>query len=196
MSLPKYNKANVRRSFPVLPKGAYVIKIKSVKEDKWPSGDPYLRIAFDIAEGEYKDFYQNVFDADTREDKKWPFDAVYSLSIPNDDSQDYIWTNYNTFFANLEDSNKDYSFDPDNIKKMIGKVIGGKFRIRQSEAQNGNIYNHTELRWVCLADDVRNGKAGQLPADKLVSGSSGAKVTTDNDGFMEVKDGLEEELPF
>lgn len=195
MSLPKYDKTKAKRSFPVLPKGAYVVKIKSVKQDKWPSGEDCLRIAFDIAEGEYKNFYQNLFDSDTKEDKRWPFDAVYTLTIPGDSSPDYVWDNYNSFFAYLEESNKDYAFNPDNLKNMHGKVFGGKFRIRQSAAQNGNIYDHTELKWTCLADDVRNGRPGRMPNDKFISGS-GTTVKTDDEGFMEVSDGLAEELPF
>ena len=88
MTLPTYDKSKRKQSaFIQLPKGAYVIVIKGVKEESWPSGDRYLSIAFDIAEGEYKGLYQSQFDKDTRADKRWNYNAVYRLGIPTDSSQ-------------------------------------------------------------------------------------------------------------
>lgn len=196
MSLPTYNKNARRKSFETLPKGAYVVKIKNAKEEKWPSGDSVIRIAFDIAEGEYKDFYQKQFDADTKEDKKWPFDAVFNLNVPTDDSKDYIWTEWNTFFADLEDSNNGFVFDGD-VKKLRGKLIGGKFHNEQREYK-GNVYDHTKLKWTCVAEDVRTGNAGKMPNDKLVeSNKAGSEAPqVDADGFMTVPDGVDEEVPF
>ena len=61
MALPTYDKSKRRTSFKQLPKGAYVIKILGAKEEEGNYG-PQVTIAFDIAEGEYKGFYQNQFD--------------------------------------------------------------------------------------------------------------------------------------
>lgn len=202
MALPTYNKSKRRVAREQLPKDAYVIKILGAKEEKWPSGDSVVRIAFDIAEGEYKGFYQTQFDRNTNEDKQWPFDAVFNLNVPNDGSQDYVWTNWNTFFADLEDSNKGFVFDGD-LKKLKGKLIGGKFHIVQSKAKRANengeypIYENTRMKYSAVADDVRNGKAGKLPKDKLLD--SGAPAATSNsglDGFVNLPDGSDEELPF
>ena len=94
MALPTYDKSKRKSTnFEQLPKGAYVIKIMGAKEDTWPSGDNCLKIAFDIAEGKYKGFYQDMFDRNTNEDKQWPYDAVFALNIPNDQSKDYVWSN-------------------------------------------------------------------------------------------------------
>jgi hypothetical protein len=198
MSLPTYNKAKRKsNTFEQLPKGAYVIKIMGAKEDTWPSGDKVLKIAFDIAEGKYKDFYQAMFERNTNEDKQWPYDAVFNLNVPADNSQSYVWDNWNTFFADLEDSNSGFIFDGD-LKKLKGKVIGGKFHNKQT-AKNGNVYDHIVMKWSCVADDVRNGKAGKLPNDKLVTGSSAPASKTSGesmDGFLSIPDGCDEELPF
>ena len=195
MALPKYDKAQRRKTFEQLPKGAYVIKIKNAKEDKWPSGEPVLKIAFDIAEGEYTDFYQKQFDADTREDRKWPFDAVYNLNVPGDKSPQYVWDNWNTFFADLEDSNGGFVFDG-SVKKLTNKVIGGKFANKQNE-NNGTVYDHIVLRWSCVADDVRNGKPGKMPNDKLVKPSAFRQApSAAPDDFINVPDGSEDEIPF
>lgn len=198
MSLPTYNKSKRKsNTFEQLPKGAYVIKIMGAKEDTWPSGDKVVRIAFDIAEGKYMGFYQAQFDRNTNEDRQWPYDAVFNLNVPNDNSQPYVWDNWNTFFADLEDSNSGFIFDGD-LKKLKGKVIGGKFHIEQT-AKNGNVYDHTKMKWSCVADDVRNGKAGRLPNDKLIgTGRATSKTSSasEMDGFLSIPEGCEEELPF
>lgn len=193
MPLPKYDKTKRRKSFQLLPKGAYVVTIKNAKEETWPSGDAVIRIAFDIAEGEYKGFYQTQYDNNTSEDKKWPADAVFNLNVPNDNSQQYVWDNWNTFFADLEDSNGGFVFGGD-VKTLKGKLIGGKFHNHQSE-YNGNVYDHIQLKWTCPADDVRNGKPGRMPKDKLITGSSPA--ATGSNGFISVPDAVvTDEIPF
>lgn len=190
MALPTYNKDKRKKSFEVLPKGAYVVQIKSARQDNNKSGSgTHLTIAFDIAEGEYKGFYQNAFDRNTNEDKKWPNDAIFYLNVPEDSSPQYTWDNWNTFFADLEDSNNSFVFSGD-VSSLKGKVIGGKFHIEQTEYK-GNIYDHTKMRWTCVADDVRNGKPGKMPKDKLISSN-----TSNTPDFVTVPEGTDEEIPF
>ena len=194
MTLPAYDKSKRKKSFELLPKGAYVITIKGAKEEQNRNGNgSHLTLAFDIAEGEYKGFYQNQFDNRSDEDKRWPNDALYYVNIPDDNSQTYVWNNWNTFFADLEDSNNGYVFGG-NPAELKGKLIGGKFANEQSE-YNGRVYDHTRMRWTCVASDVRNGIAGRMPEDKLVR-SSAAPASTGSDDFMSIPEGTDEELPF
>ena len=200
MALPAYNKANRKKSFSfeTLPKNAYVVKIVSAKEDvRSDTGGPCVKIAFDIAEGDYKGFYDKQYKQmkANSEDASWPYDAVFSLTVPTDTTPDYIRENYDTFFADLEDSNDGFVFDG-NTKKLTNKLIGGKFRIKQTE-KNGTVQDHTELYWTCVAEDVRQGKAGKLPNDKLIGSAPKATASkTDDDGFMNIADDSPEELPF
>ena len=195
MALPTYNRNNRRKAFELLPKDAYVVRILSAKTAETKSGFNQLVIAFDIAEGQYKDFYKTQYDANSSEDKKWPNDAVFRLTIPYDRCQDYVVTNWDSFFADLEDSNSGFVFNGDE-KALKGKLIGAKMHIEQSE-YNGKIYDHTRMKWTCIAGDVRNGKAGRLPNDKLIAESSGGNSSAAdsyaNSGFSGADD---EELPF
>ena len=194
MALPTYDKTKRRKSFQILPKGAYVVTIKSAKEENNKSGvGTHLTIAFDIAEGEYKGFYQSQFESDTNEDKKWSRDAIYYVTVPNDNSPQYVWDNWNTFFADLEDSNGGFVFGGD-VKTLKCKLIGGKFHNDQSE-YNGNVYDHTRMRWTCPADDVRNGKPGKMPKDSLIVSSKPAAGATSSDDFMDLPED-NEEFPF
>lgn len=191
MALPTYDKSKRKKSFTQLPKGAYVIQIKDVKEEPNKNGNgTHLTICFDIAEGEYKGYFQTMMENSTSEDKKWPYDARHYITVPADGCQTFIWDNWNTFFADLEDSNNGFVFGGD-IKTLKGKLIGGKFYIEQTE-YNGNIYDHTRLKWTCVADDVRNGKAGKMPKDKLIESAP----KTDANGFMSIPDGTDEEVPW
>lgn len=196
MALPAYNRNNRRKTFELLPKDAYVVRILSAKTAETKSGFNQLVIAFDIAEGQYKDFYKTQYDANFSEDKKWPNDAVFRLTIPHDGCQDYVVTNWDSFFADLEDSNSGFVFNGDE-KALKGKLIGAKMHIEQSE-YNGKVYDHTRMKWSCVADDVRNGKAGRLPNDKLVTPSAGntsgsAMDSYANSGFSSDSD---DEIPF
>lgn len=198
MALPKYDKSKRKKTFDLLPKGAYVIKIMNAVDEANKNGrGSHLSISFDIAEGEYKDFYLTQYNQNTNEDKKWSRDAVYYLSVPDDTSQPYVWDNWNTFFADLEDSNNGFCFGGD-VKTLRGKVIGGKFHIEQTE-YNGQIYDHTRLRWTCVADDVRNGKPGKMPNDKLVKPSAAPAAThaAPSTEWMNIPDNLVgDDFPF
>lgn len=195
MALPTYDKKQRRQNTTQLPKGAYVLTIKGAREENNRKGNgSHLAIAFDIAEGDYAGIYQKQFDGNSNEDKKWPRDGMYYLNVPNNDSPAYAWTNWNSFFADLEDSNNGFVFSG-NVADLKGKRIGGKFAIEQSE-YNGNIYDHTVLRWTAVAADVRNGKAGRLPKDKLIQNAQAPAPKTDENGFMSIPDRAEEELPF
>ena len=92
MKVPSYNKENRKtfKTYVPLPKGNYVCKIMSIEETTYSSGKTGLKIYFDIAEGDYKDFYTKQYQESDKEDKKWNFDATYYLTIPTDGCESYI----------------------------------------------------------------------------------------------------------
>lgn len=198
MALPSYNKSQRRRNFETLPKGAYVVKImRAYEEAKKNKPGNNLVVYFDIAEGEYANYYMQQYANNSNEDRKWPNDGIFRLNVPDDHCEAYVWTNWNTFFADLEDSNNGFVFNG-NPATLKDKLIGGKMRIEQSE-YNGNIYDHTRLYWSCIADDVRKGKAGKMPNDKLITVTSRASAPapkTDADGFMQLPESSAEEVPW
>lgn len=193
MKVPTYNKENRKDvgSFEQLPKGNYVCKIMSVAEHTSKAGKAMIKIAFDIAEGDYKDFYLKKFEADKKEDKKWPADAVYYMTIPFDGCDSFIIDNYDTFWANVEYSNNGYVFSGDE-KTVRGKTFGGIFRIEQSQSNSGQIYDHTRLYKTSIAQDIRDGKVTFVPKDKLLDSSASAG----SDDFMGVPEVGPVELPF
>lgn len=176
-------------TFELLPKGAYVIKILDVKEEPKKSGSgSYLKIAFDIAEGDYAGFYKRMFDNSTKEDKKWANDAYIYLTCPEDNSEQFVIDNFNTFMTAVEDSNEGYHWNWDE-STLKNKLVGAKFCNEQTE-YNGTIYDHTKAKWFIQAQKIRDGKFGKLPNDKLVTAAATGQIANS------VVDISEEEIPF
>lgn len=188
IKVPKYNKENRKQVVEKLPKGAYVCKILNIEAYQDKNNHEMVKISFDIAEGEFKDFYTNQYKNNPNEDKRWNNDATYYLGIPYDGCPDYVSSNWDTFWADIEDSNNGYVFDG-NEKTVKGKVFGGLFHIAQTE-YNGNIYNHTRLKWTRLAQDVRDGKITSLPNDKMI------ETPLNPDDFVSVPADSAEDLPW
>lgn len=192
INVPKYNKEDRKTVgvFEQLPKGAYVCKIMNIEEKTSKKGKPMVVVYFDIAEGEHKDYYATQYRESESEDKHWSYDAITYLTIPYDGCESFITRNWATFWADVEDSNNGYVFDG-NEETVKGKIFGGVFRNEQTEANGGKIYDHTRLAWTKVAQDIRDGKIGTLPKDKLIESK-----TSVSDGFIAVSESEEEDLPF
>ena len=109
-----------------LPRGAYILKILNAEEVTNSFGT-VLVFSFDIAEGEFKDFYRQDYNNQFQEDKKWK--GTYRLFEPREDgSQRDAWTKskFKGVMTAFEESNPGYHFDWDE-KKLVGKLIGGLF---------------------------------------------------------------------
>ena len=162
-----YDKTKAYSDFPTLPKGGYVCKVMGAAIENNGNGD-YIKISFDIAEGEYAGFYATDYRSQQTEDKKWR--GNYLLNIPLDDGSEHDgWTKrkFKTFTEALEDSNAGYHFDWDE-SKFKGKKVGGLFNIREYQKSNGEIGEATNLAQLCAVEVVRSGKA-RIPKDKRLA---------------------------
>lgn len=190
-----YDKTKSYGSFEQLPRGGYVLQIKGVELLTNRIGE-YLKISADIFEGEYKDFFAKEYKAQQSEDKKWH--CNFLLNIPKDDGSERDgWTkrNFKTFTETLEDSNEGYHFDWDELK-FKGKLIGGLFNEREYETQQGQIRRATNWARVISVAKIREGSF-RLPDDKLLQQSSQPRpVETSDDGFLNLPEDMEDDLPF
>lgn len=191
--IKKYNDAKAEKSGgakAILLAGGYVCKIVGAKIESTNWGDK-LVLAIDVAEGDYKDFFQKDFDANTAEDKKWR--GTYRLNIPADDGSEndgYAKKRFNNFIYALEDSNTGYSFDWDE-KKLKGKIIGVVYRNKEWEF-SGRTGWTTEAGAIYDAASIREGKYKPL-ADKPLANNPAAPATSAFTAPAVVDDG---DLPF
>ena len=177
-----------------LPVGGYILKILDVKYQANDWGDVIL-LSFDIEDGEYKGFFKENYNQQTGEDKKWK--GTYRLRVPKDDgSEQDEWTmrRFKTVITAFEDSNSGFHWNWDE-QTLKGKTIGALFNNKEYEF-NGRHGFFTNCHSLVSAEKIRSGKF-TVPEDTLLkSGGNAAQPKPDADGFMNIPDGIDEELPF
>ena len=181
-----------------LPKGKYVCVIKQVATKKTPNGNEQFVILYDIAEGEQKDFYQKLYDADKAQNPsgaKWR--GVFKQNM---EGKGTPW--FKGIITSIERSNS-FTFQWDkegNEKTLQGKKFGGLFRRRQYEAENGGRPIVTELVRI---RSIAGLAEAELPEDELLPDGPVTKpnpnaAVPDSDGFMNIPEGANEDegIPF
>ena len=146
-----------------LPAGGYVAKILNAKVDEYSWGE-VLVISFDIAEGEYKDFFRKQYNENTREDKKWK--GNFRLTVPQEGNQ-YFEGQKRTFgnaIWAVEESNPGYKWDWIEAA-LKGKMVGVLFRNFEWAMDDGRSGWSTECCTFVSVEDIRNGNFKQ-PKDK------------------------------
>lgn len=144
--------------FEKLPVGGYIVKILNVQnvEEK-----EYLKISFDIADGEHKGFFKKQYDGDTRADKKWPNAGSFVRSY-----KDSAASMFKGFTNAVENSNKNYKWDFDE-KTLVGKTIGIVVGNEQYLNQKGQVRERTYVNAVRSVDTIKKGDF-KIPELKLL----------------------------
>ena len=172
----------------MLPRGGYVIRIVDAKVVDTSYGSS-IKIAFDICEGEYKDYYLARYTNNTREDKKWP--GTYMVNLPKDDNTEKDgWTKrkFKTFIECLEESNDGYHFNWDE-KGFVNKELGMVFNYRQWE-YGGNVGMTPNPARPATVKAIREGKY-KVPEDKMLK-----HVASPTPAGFTAMEGADAELPF
>ena len=198
MKKPKgYDEAMIYTDNRRLPAGGYVVRIDDVTEGTWASGRTYLDFKFDIAEGEYKDYYTKQFEDSTLEDKKYKGNAT--VYVPKDDgSEKDGWTkkSFAGWTNAFEESNQGYSWDWDE-KKWKGKLVGIVFGDTGTVIEGKEIV-YTEPRFAVAAQQVRDGNApaAKFKAKNGYTGNGSSSSGNGSNDFVQVPETDLDELPF
>ena len=139
-----------------LPAGGYILRVLNVEYQENDWGDVII-LSFDIAEGEYKGFYNENYENQASEDKKWK--GNYRLRVPADDGSDEdAWKQrrFKTIIAAFEDSNNGFHWDWDE-QKLKGKVIGGIFNNKEYD-YNGHTGFFTNCHSLTPVEKIRSGE--------------------------------------
>lgn len=172
-----------------LPAGKYICEIKGAKVVKSSSsGMEQLVLQLDIAEGDYKNYYSDMYSADLERNgttAKWRNGGLFrqgweGKSLPY----------FHGLMTCIEKSNDGYKWDWDE-KTLKGKKIGVLFG-REQFLLNG------QKRWATKAVAVRSIEGlekSEIPKDKLLDGSS-ASPGFDTLGFSDLDTSDEDDLPF
>lgn len=174
-------------SFSELPKlqpGGYVVKILNVKVEPTDWGSR-LAIQFDIAEGEFKGFFDKLYKAtpDEWENKKWK--GSMRLSIPHNTGDETKFKKSLGYFKSqiqaFENSNANLHIDcerdwDENVLK--GKLVGALFNEKEWE-KDGKTGWFTQCKRFVPANDIRGGNFTIPKREELKNKPS----TASNDSF-------------
>lgn len=118
--------------FKTLPIGAYECVIRKAQVYKNPTTEKEsFKVQVDIASGEYKGYFRQRYDNDTRSDKTWDNNATRYLAFQGDNT-----AYFKGFITCVENSNTGYKWDW-NEEKLTGKKICGIFQYEEYERQDG-----------------------------------------------------------
>ena len=172
-----------------LPAGGYVAKILNAKVEEYSWGE-VLVISFDIAEGEYKDFFSKQYKENTREDKKWK--GNFRLTVPNEGNQ--YFDSQKRSFGNaiwaIEESNPSFRWAWDE-NALKGKMVGVLFRNYEYDVDGRQGWS-TECCTFVSVEDVRTGNFKQ-PKDKPLRNKTTNNAIESNFSAL---DDVESGLPF
>lgn len=160
--------------------GGYICKIINVVDvplNEQCKGD-YLRIEYDIADGEFKGYYKEQFD---RWGGNWNASFIRSY-------KEKALGMFKHFTNCVEVSNAGFLWDW-NEKGLIGKVVG--LVLGEEEYQNsaGEIKTKLVVKQVKTVEEIKNGDF-KVPAPKKLTAEKSSDDFTD---FVPVDDS---ELPF
>ena len=171
--------------------GGHHAVIVSVKEQKSSTGKDMVVVALDFAKNDAQaGYFKAQFDNDTRDDKKWPYQAVQY--IVTEDSEGKCSRSFKSFITSFERSNGVTTNWGDKFvdqfkNKKIGVVYG-----EVEEEFNGEIKTRRRIRWFCEDGKVDSQK---IPEKKYATNVNSKPVHTNTD-FVNVPEGTDEEIPF
>ena len=128
-----------------------------VLELKTKEGKPFeqLLLTIDIAEpDEQAGFYNRRFAEDANKDAikaKWK--GTYKLTIPEDNSEDFIKNNFKTLTTSIEKSNPGYKWNWEE-NTLVGKIFCGVFGLEEFQNDEGNVISFTRCRFVRSTENM------------------------------------------
>ena len=153
-----------------------------VLELKTKEGKPFeqLQLRIDIAEpDEQAGFYNKKFQEDAKEDAlnaKWK--GFYNLTVPEDNSEEFIKNNFKTLTTSIEKSNPGYKWNWEE-NTLVGKIFCGVFGLEEFVNLEGNTITFTRCRFVRSTENMDK---ISIPKVKLAD-----KTTMDYEEYIEMK---------
>ena len=185
--------------FAQLPAGLYICEILGAKQEDY-NGHARFIMQFDIAEGEHKGFYQKQYNAEKQASQNAKFKGVHRQNM-----EDQGLPFFKGLMTSVERSNQWYRFPwgtKGNEKTLVGKKFGAVMGREEFLTADGEKRMATKIVQIRSVDGLKDAK---IPEDKLLENEPGKNVMpsrssqtapADKDGFMNIPDGIDEELPF
>ena len=152
--------------FKALPVGAYECIIRKAEVYKNPnSGKESFKVEVDIANGEYKGYFQKRFDNNTNSAKTWDNNSTRYLAFQGDNI-----AYFKGFITCVENSNPGYTWDWDETK-LTGKRVCGVYQYEEYEKQDGSRAVKVRLSKFRSLDKMKESNENLNDSVRLLNGS-------------------------
>lgn len=194
-----YENTQAQGEFTPVDLGGHKLIIKQVNETTSKNGKPMIVVLFDFAQDDIQPgYFTEQFKNDIRPDKKWPNQATQYI-LTEDENGDCS-RSFKTFITCVEHSNSGFTTQwGDNFEKQFkNKKIGGVFGL-QMDYYEGKEREQRVLRWFVSLDKVPDARIPDISETKAFKNHKSGYpegATSAGDGFMNIPDGIDEELPF
>lgn len=194
-----YENTQAQGEFTPVELGGHKLIIKQVNETVSKKGKQMIVVLFDFAPDDIQPgYFTKQFRDDIRPDKKWPNQATQYI-LTEDENGDCS-RSFKTFITCVEHSNSGFTTQWGDAfaKQFKNKKIGGVFG-SQMDYYDGKEKEKRVLRWFISVDKVTDAKIPEMSethAYKNHINGYAPGSTPAGDGFMNIPDGIDEELPF
>lgn len=192
-----YDEAKAQGEFVPVELGGHKMTIMEVTEQQSKGGDNMIVVKFDFsADDSQPSYFAEQYKNDTRSEKKWSNQATQYIMVNDYQDKSKTSSAFKTFTTCVEHSNPGFETKWGIEKwgaQFKGKKIGGVFG-EQLDFYNGQEKKKRVLRWFCSIDKVAEAEIPDLQESKAYKNRPQTSVSSD--GFMNIPDALEDELPF
>ena len=152
--------------FKALPIGAYECIIRKAEVyTNSKTGKESFKVEVDIANGEYKGYFQKRFDNNNNSTKTWDNNSTRYLAFEGDNT-----AYFKGFITCVENSNPGYIWDWDETK-LTGKRVCGVYQYEEYEKQDGSHAVKVRLSKFRSLDKMKESNDNLNHSVRLLNGS-------------------------
>lgn len=188
-----YDKVKVGGEFKALPGGGYICRIIKAQMSTTSNGLPRVEVMIDIIEGEYTQYFSNLFRERMANDPnaKYPYHGI--LRITAVDENGNTKKNFKSFCTAVEKSN-DITLPRDDeafLKALKDKEVGVLYQREEYEGNDGKNHWATKPKWFRDVETIESGNY-QKPEDVPLPPTYGTAFSESADSFSAAED----DIPF
>lgn len=187
-----YDNVKVGGEFTALPANGYVCVVKKARMTTNSNGLPMIEVPIDISEGEYAQYFTNLFRDRMSKDpnSKYPYNGI--LKITAVDENGNTKKNFKSFCTAIEQSNDIVLPRNDDgfLKALVGMEVGVLYQREEYVGNDGKEHWSTKPKWFRSTESIRKGNF-TVPEDVPLPDTYGTGFEN-ADSFSQV----ESELPF
>ena len=164
-----YDELQMNEDFTPIEVGGHkgiILGIQEYKNEE--TGNTSLKVIVDTDKTDKQpSYFKDLFESDTRSEKKWSNQAIKYVSLKDDENCVKM---LKAFITAVENSNSNFTYDWDkDIDQLKNKKVGLVFGLEEYQKQQGEIKVITKLNQFRSIDKIYNVK---IPKVKLIDGST------------------------